>query len=75
MRCPDHTRRSLLLTAGVCSHAGCSMVGWLKAEQGDKGLECFCHNSEFNPPWETALVVFGPPAPASGGTIGAAHRS
>ena len=61
MRCPDHTRRSLLLTAGVCSHAGCSMVGWLKAEQGDKDiLKCFCHNSEFNPPWETALVVFGP---------------
>jgi rieske iron-sulfur protein len=44
----------------VCTHAGCPVAGWLKAEQGDKDvLKCFCHNSEFNPR-ESAQVVFGP---------------
>jgi Rieske Fe-S protein len=60
MQYPDHTRRSLLLTTGVCSHAGCSMIGWLKAEHSDKDiLKGFCHNSEFNPR-ESAQVAFVP---------------
>jgi len=53
--------------SAICTHAGCSVTGWLKAETGDKDvLKCFCHNSEFNPR-EGAQVVFGPaprPLPA-----------
>src|SRR5216683_7626064 len=46
--------------SAICTHAGCPVTGWLKAEQGDKDvLKCFCHNSEFNPR-ESAQVVFGP---------------
>jgi rieske iron-sulfur protein len=46
--------------SAFCTHAGCSVTGWLKAETGDKDvLKCFCHNSEFNPR-ERAQVVFGP---------------
>ena len=46
--------------SAVCTHAGCSITGWLKAETGDKDVfKCFCHNSEFNPR-ESAQVVFGP---------------
>jgi rieske iron-sulfur protein len=46
--------------SAVCTHAGCSITGWQKAESGDKGIfKCFCHNSEFNPR-ESAQVVFGP---------------
>ena len=60
MQYPHHTRCSLLLTTGVCSHAGCSMIGWLEAEQSDKDiLKGFCHNSEFNPR-ESAQVAFVP---------------
>jgi rieske iron-sulfur protein len=46
--------------SAICTHAGCSVTGWLKSETGDKDvLKCFCHNSEFNPR-EGAQVVFGP---------------
>jgi rieske iron-sulfur protein len=46
--------------SAICSHAGCPVTGWLKAEAGDKDVfKCFCHNSEFNPR-ESAQVVFGP---------------
>lgn len=46
--------------SAICTHAGCSVTGWLKSEVGDKDvLKCFCHNSEFNPR-ESAQVVFGP---------------
>jgi len=59
MQYPDNSRRSLL-TTGVCSHAGCSMIGWLKAEQSDKDiLKGFCRNFEFNS-WESAQVAFVP---------------
>jgi rieske iron-sulfur protein len=44
----------------ICTHAGCPVSGWLKAETGEKDvLKCFCHNSEFDPR-EGAQVVFGP---------------
>jgi len=46
--------------SAICTHAGCSVTGWLKSETGDKDvLKCFCHNSEFNPR-EGAQVTFGP---------------
>jgi rieske iron-sulfur protein len=44
----------------ICTHAGCPVSEWVKAEGGDKNvLKCPCHNSEFNPR-ESAQVVFGP---------------
>jgi rieske iron-sulfur protein len=50
----------ILAYAAICTHAGCSVTGWLKSETGDKDvLKRFCHNSEFNP-GEGAQVVFGP---------------
>ncbi len=46
--------------SAICTHAGCSVTGWLKSDTGDKDvLKCFCHNSEFDPR-EGAQVVFGP---------------
>jgi len=60
----EQTRRrsadGIVAYSAVCTHAGCSITGWLKAESGDKDVfKCFCHNSEFNPR-ESAQVVFGP---------------
>jgi rieske iron-sulfur protein len=59
----DTRRRSvdgIVAYSAVCTHAGCSITGWQKAETGDKDVfKCFCHNSEFNPR-ESAKVVFGP---------------
>jgi rieske iron-sulfur protein len=59
----DTRRRSadgIVAYSAVCTHAGCSITGWLQAESGDKDVfKCFCHNSEFNPR-ESAQVVFGP---------------
>jgi len=44
----------------ICTHAGCPVSEWVKAEGGDKNvLKCPCHNTEFNPR-ENAQVVFGP---------------
>jgi rieske iron-sulfur protein len=46
--------------SAICTHAGCSVSGWLKSETGDQDvLKCFCHNSEFNPR-QSAQTVFGP---------------
>jgi Rieske Fe-S protein len=60
----DETRSrsadGIVAYSAICTHAGCPVSGWLKAETGDKNvLKCFCHNSEFNPR-EAAQVVFGP---------------
>ena len=60
----DETRSrsadGIVAYSAFCTHAGCSVTGWLKAETGDQDvLKCFCHNSEFNPR-ESAQVVFGP---------------
>jgi rieske iron-sulfur protein len=60
----DETRSrsadGIVAYSAVCTHAGCSVTGWLKSETSDKDvLKCFCHNSEFNPR-ESAQVVFGP---------------
>ena len=61
----------------ICTHAGCSVTEWVKAEEGDKNvLKCPCHNSEFDPR-ESRQVVFGPaprrlaalPLTIAGGTL------
>src|SRR5215471_15043822 len=61
----------------ICTHAGCPVTEWVKAEEGDKNvLKCPCHNSEFNPR-ESGQVVFGPaphrlaalPLTIAGGTL------
>ena len=50
----------IIAYSAICTHAGCSVTGWLKSETSDNDvLKCFCHNSEFNPR-EGAQVVFGP---------------
>jgi Rieske Fe-S protein len=44
----------------ICTHAGCPVSEWVKAEEGDKHVfKCPCHNSEYDPR-ESAQVVFGP---------------
>ena len=60
----DETRSrsadGIVAYSAICTHAGCPVTGWLKAETGDRNvLKCFCHNSEFNP-MESAQVAFGP---------------
>jgi rieske iron-sulfur protein len=46
--------------SAICSHAGCSVTGWVKGEETDKTVfKCFCHNSEYDPR-ASAQVVFGP---------------
>jgi rieske iron-sulfur protein len=67
----DETRSrsadGILAYSAICTHAGCSVTGWLKSDTGSKDvLKCFCHNSEFDPR-EGADVVLGPaprPLPA-----------
>ncbi|WP_346658112.1 ubiquinol-cytochrome c reductase iron-sulfur subunit [Bradyrhizobium sp. 154] len=56
----SRSAEGIVAYSAICTHAGCSVTGWLKSEAGDKDvLKCFCHNSEFNPR-ESAQVVFGP---------------
>jgi rieske iron-sulfur protein len=46
--------------SAICSHAGCPVTEWVKAQEGDKDVfKCPCHNSEFDPR-QGAQVVFGP---------------
>jgi rieske iron-sulfur protein len=56
----SRSAEGIIAYSAICTHAGCSVTGWLNSETGDKDvLKCFCHNSEFNPR-EGAQVVFGP---------------
>ena len=56
----SHSANGIVAYSAVCTHAGCPVSEWVKAEEGDKNvLKCPCHNSEFNPR-ESAQVVFGP---------------
>ncbi|MGY3608336.1 MULTISPECIES: QcrA and Rieske domain-containing protein [Bradyrhizobium] len=56
----SRSAEGIVAYSAICTHAGCSVTGWLKSETGDKDvLKCFCHNSEFDPR-ERAEVVFGP---------------
>jgi len=55
-----HAAEGIIAYSAICSHAGCPVSEWVKAEQGDKPvLKCPCHNSEFDPR-QNAQVVFGP---------------
>ncbi|HLZ05921.1 MAG TPA: Rieske (2Fe-2S) protein [Bradyrhizobium sp.] len=55
-----HAADGIVAYSAICSHAGCSVTGWVKGEQTDKTVfKCFCHNSEYDPRAD-AQVVFGP---------------
>ena len=46
--------------SAICSHAGCPVTEWVKAQEGEKDVfKCPCHNSEFDPR-QGAQVIFGP---------------
>jgi rieske iron-sulfur protein len=46
--------------SAICSHAGCPVTEWVKAQEGGKDVfKCPCHNSEYDPR-QSAQVVFGP---------------
>jgi rieske iron-sulfur protein len=46
--------------SAICSHAGCPVTEWVKAQEGDKDVfKCPCHNSEYDPR-QGAQVIFGP---------------
>ncbi len=50
----------IIAYSAICSHAGCPVSEWVKAQEGDKDvLKCPCHNSEFDPR-QGAQVAFGP---------------
>jgi rieske iron-sulfur protein len=60
----DNTRSrsadGIVAYSAICSHAGCPVTAWVKAEGGDNNvLKCLCHNSEYDPR-QAAQVVFGP---------------
>jgi len=60
----DDTRsrsaEGIVAYSAICTHAGCPVSEWVKAEEGDKHVfKCPCHNSEYDPR-ESAQVVFGP---------------
>src|SRR6266481_2094564 len=55
-----HAADGVVAYSAICSHAGCPVTAWVKADQGDKDVfKCVCHNSEFDPR-QGAQVVFGP---------------
>ena len=61
--CDDDTRAhsadGIVAFSAICSHAGCPVTGWIVGEGGKQVLKCFCHNSEYDPR-QNAAVVFGP---------------
>jgi Rieske Fe-S protein len=55
-RAPD----GIVAYSAICTHAGCPVTAWVKAESSDKNiLKCVCHNSEYDPR-ASAQVIFGP---------------
>lgn len=52
------TDDGIVAFSAICSHAGCPVTGWVE-DQGKQVLKCFCHNSEYDPR-QNAAVVFGP---------------
>jgi rieske iron-sulfur protein len=55
-----HAADGIVAYSAVCSHAGCTVTGWMKAANGDQNVfKCLCHNSEYDPR-QNAQVVFGP---------------
>jgi rieske iron-sulfur protein len=60
----DQTRArsadGIVAYSAICTHAGCPVTAWVKADGGDKDVfKCVCHNSEYDPR-QSADVVFGP---------------
>lgn len=53
-----HAADGIVAYSAICTHAGCPITGWVESE-GRHVLKCFCHNSEFDPRQQGA-VVFGP---------------
>ena len=54
-----HAADGIVAFSAICSHAGCPVTGWIVGESGKQVLKCFCHNSEYDPR-QNAAVVFGP---------------
>ena len=54
-----HSADGIVAFSAICSHAGCPVTGWVVGEGGRQVLKCFCHNSEYDPT-QNAAVVFGP---------------
>jgi rieske iron-sulfur protein len=50
----DHAADGVVAYTVICPHTGCDVTGWL-AEP--KLLECPCHNSQYNPHADGALVT------------------
>ena len=71
-----HSADGIVAFSAICSHAGCPVTGWVVGEGGKQVLKCFCHNSEYDPR-QNAAVVFGPaprklaalPVKIAGGTL------
>jgi rieske iron-sulfur protein len=56
----SRSAEGIVAYSAICTHAGCPVSEWVKAEGGDQNVfKCPCHNSEFNAR-ESAQVVFGP---------------
>jgi rieske iron-sulfur protein len=58
LRVPDGQADRLAAFSAICSHAGCLVSGWV-AETGR--LRCQCHDSEFDPTHDGAVLA-GPSA-------------
>jgi Rieske Fe-S protein len=54
-----HAADGIVAFSAICSHAGCPVTGWITGDSGKQVLKCFCHNSEYDPR-QNAAVVFGP---------------
>jgi Rieske Fe-S protein len=51
-----HAADGVMAFSAVCTHAGCSVTGWMAKEQL---LLCPCHGSEYDPK-QAGKCVFGP---------------
>ena len=56
----DHAADGVVAYTAICPHTGCDVNGWL-AEP--RLLECPCHNSQYNPGADGALVAGPAPRP------------
>jgi rieske iron-sulfur protein len=55
-----HAADGIVAYSAICTHAGCPVTAWMKAQTGGKDVfKCVCHNSEYDPR-QLAQVVFGP---------------
>ena len=56
----DHAADGVVAYTAICPHTGCDVTDWLA---GPKLLECPCHNSQYNPRADGALVAGPAPRP------------